>query len=259
MGVENSNSIRNAENSESSEYLKDCSPVLGFDQNVPSPKDEISPKSEINSEIKSEFKSEINAFIAPMNKEDDDDSDNEDENENENENENELYDDQSTEIPQIFSVENIKNPQTSADFRYLHYPTTRLKSIKRALSLCGHSIVGDGGAVKSAKGIFASVVSVTIYDPNYNEYDQINNELNSEYNLKSDQNSTDLNQINSEKSNENSNEKVTDNKLNRINRVNKINKKIMPFTISIPDPLKFEKLMKKEEELWIRAEKKICY
>ena len=131
-----------------------------------------------------------------------------------------------------------------------------MKSIKRALSLCGHSIVGDGGAVKSAKGIFASVVSVTIYDPNYNEYDQINNELNSEYNLKSDQNSTDLNQINSEKSNENSNEKVTDNKLNRFNKINKINKKIMPFTICIPDPLKFEKLMKKEEELWIRAEKK---
>ena len=47
--------------------------------------------------------------------------------------------------------------KTSADFESLRYPTARIKSLRRALQQGGHTVVGDGGAVKSAKGVYASV------------------------------------------------------------------------------------------------------
>jgi release factor glutamine methyltransferase len=50
--------------------------------------------------------------------------------------------------------------KTAADFEALRYPTVRIKSVRRALQLGGHTVVGDGGAVKSAKGLYASVTRV---------------------------------------------------------------------------------------------------
>jgi hypothetical protein len=42
----------------------------------------------------------------------------------------------------VLSIDRIKSPKNKDDFRFLRYPTMRIKTIKRALSLCGHTIVG---------------------------------------------------------------------------------------------------------------------
>lgn len=134
------------------------------------------------------------------------------------------YEPQSVITQSELTVENIKYPKTREDFRFLHYPTIRLKTIKRALSLCGHTIVGDGGAVKSAKGIFAAVVKVTIFDPDYCE----------EY-----QSNPNLNEVSSEAfSGRNSTVRVRN----------------VPITIAVEDPKKFQKLLLKEQELWELAQ-----
>jgi methylase of polypeptide subunit release factors len=127
--------------------------------------------------------------------------------------------------PTPFTAEKVKCPKSAADYRYLHYPTLRLRSIKRALSLCGHQIVGDGGAVKSAKGIFAAVVSVTIHCSDDDEY--ISSDTNAlptgeEVACKSCRDATTLS--------------------------------CAPFTVSVDDPKKFAKLMFKEQEMWDFAE-----
>ena len=140
------------------------------------------------------------------------------------------YNPQTAKIQNVLTVENIKNPKTREDYRYLHYPTIRLKSIKRALSLCGHTIVGDGGAVKSAKGIFAAVVKVTIFDSDYceqnhNQYHH-QNEREQLFNDASFGKDTDIT----------------------------MRRKYEPIIISVENPKKFQKLLSKEQELWERAE-----
>ena len=126
-------------------------------------------------------------------------------------------------IPTIaFTVENIKKPATAADYRYLHYPTLRIRTIKRALSLCGHQIVGDGGAVKSAKGLFACVVSVTMHGLSPSEFQSA---------LLSSEKEVDI-------------EKV------KLSCVGKL------ITICVDDPKKFAKLMVKEHELWESAQQR---
>ena len=124
-----------------------------------------------------------------------------------------------------FTVEKIKRPQTAADYRFLHYPTLRLRSIKRALSLCGHQIVGDGGAVKSAKGIYAAVVSVTIYNPD-----------NGMVSLSASSTSP------------------TSEGLSCVSSIDVTASSSAPFTVSVEDPKKFAKLMLKEQEMWELAE-----
>jgi hypothetical protein len=42
----------------------------------------------------------------------------------------------------VLKLDRIKSPKNKDDFRFLRYPTIRIKTIKRALSLCGHTIVG---------------------------------------------------------------------------------------------------------------------
>ena len=126
-------------------------------------------------------------------------------------------------IPTIaFTVDNIKKPSTAADYRYLHYPTLRIRTIKRALSLCGHQIVGDGGAVKSAKGLFACVVSVTMHGLPSSEFQSP---------LLSSDKEVDI-------------EKV------KISCAGKL------LTICVEDPKKFAKLMVKEQELWESAQQR---
>jgi methylase of polypeptide subunit release factors len=127
--------------------------------------------------------------------------------------------------PTPFTAEKVKHPQSAADYRFLHYPTLRLRSIKRALSLCGHRIVGDGGAVKSAKGVFAAVVSVTIYYPD-NDGD-----------ISSDRNAV-----------------PTCEGLVRESSRGATTPSSAPFTVSVDDPKKFAKLMLKEQEMWDLAE-----
>ena len=156
-------------------------------------------------------------------------------NESDNDDDNDCYHDanydlQTAKIQNVLTVENIKNPKTREDYRYLHYPTIRLKSIKRALSLCGHTIVGDGGAVKSAKGIFAAVVKVTIFDSDYceqnhNQYHH-QNEREQLFNDASFGKDTDIT----------------------------MRRKYEPIIISVENPKKFQKLLSKEQELWERAE-----
>lgn len=124
-----------------------------------------------------------------------------------------------------FAVENIKHPHTAADYRYLHYPTLRLRTIKRALSLCGHQIVGDGGAVKSSKGIFAAIVSVTVYNPDYETHS--------------------------------SSDSVTlpaGEALPWKGCGDGVTARSSPLTVSVEDPKKFTKLMRKEQEMWDVAE-----
>ena len=122
---------------------------------------------------------------------------------------------------QELTVENVRKPTTAADYRFLHYPTVRLRTIKRALSLCGHQIVGDGGAVKSAKGIFAAIVSVTIFNPPPQDTENspiecvVSSDIAASYNSERQQ---------------------------------------APYTFTVPDPDKFAKLMAKEQEMWERAE-----
>jgi methylase of polypeptide subunit release factors len=127
--------------------------------------------------------------------------------------------------PTPFTAEKVKRPKSAADYRYLHYPTLRLRSIKRALSLCGHQIVGDGGAVKSAKGIFAAVVSVTIYCPDDDK-----------------DISSDINTL------------PTGKGLACKSCRDATTPSCAPFTVSVDDPKKFAKLMLKEQEMWDFAE-----
>ena len=138
------------------------------------------------------------------------------------------FDPQTVKIQNVLTVENIKNPKTREDYRYLHYPTIRLKSIKRALSLCGHTVVGDGGAVKSAKGIFAAVVKVTIFDPDYCE------------------------QYRSQRQHENQHH--SNQALSGADGDVTTRSKYEPIIISVEDPKKFQKLLGKEQELWERSE-----
>jgi hypothetical protein len=42
----------------------------------------------------------------------------------------------------VLTIDRIKSPKNKDDFRFLRYTTVRIKTIKRALSLCGHTIVG---------------------------------------------------------------------------------------------------------------------
>lgn len=121
-----------------------------------------------------------------------------------------------------FTVDNIKKPATAADYRYLYYPTLRIRTIKRALSLCGHQIVGDGGAVKSAKGLFACVVSVTIFG--ISSYDFQSSILSSD--------------------------KDADIEKDKNSSADKL------LTICVEDPKKFAKLMVKEQELWESAQQR---
>ena len=131
-----------------------------------------------------------------------------------------IPEEKSNEKFQGFTVENVRRPTTAADYRYLHYPTVRLRTIKRALSLCGHQIVGDGGAVKSAKGIFAAIVSVTIYIPSH-DTENIPQEC----------------AVSPDDAAANTSERQH-----------------APHTFTVPDPDKFAKLMLKEQEMWERAE-----
>jgi methylase of polypeptide subunit release factors len=91
--------------------------------------------------------------------------------------------------------------------------------------------------VKSARGVFAAIVSVLIYDHEYNKNPSndihvINEHLN-----------TDISKINIRNKNN-----IENNNLNFV----KTEKNFLK--ISIDDPLKFSKLMKKEQELWNLAE-----
>ena len=156
-------------------------------------------------------------------------------NESDNDDDNDCYHDanydlQTAKIQYVLTVENIKNPKTREDYRYLHYPTIRLKSIKRALSLCGHTIVGDGGAVKSAKGIFAAVVKVTIFDTDYCEqnHNQYQHQNGQEQQLDDPSSGKDIDFT--------------------------MRRKYEPIIISVENPKKFQKLLSKEQELWERAE-----
>ena len=156
-------------------------------------------------------------------------------NESDNDDDNDCYHDanydlQTAKIQNVLTVENIKNPKTREDYRYLHYPTIRLKSIKRALSLCGHTIVGDGGAVKSAKGIFAAVVKVTIFDTDYCEqnHNQYQRQNGQEQQLDDPSSGKDIDFT--------------------------MRRKYEPIIISVENPKKFQKLLSKEQELWERAE-----
>jgi hypothetical protein len=54
-------------------------------------------------------------------------------------------------FPESFDGASWQRPdKTAADFEALRYPTVRIKSVRRALQLGGHTVVGDGGAVKCA-------------------------------------------------------------------------------------------------------------
>lgn len=152
-----------------------------------------------------------------------------------NDNEERSYDVTVRSIPTAaFTVENIKKPVTAADYRYLHYPTLRIRTVKRALSLCGHQIVGDGGAVKSAKGLFACIVSVTICG------------------MSLDPQSPLLPRGKEEDGKEEEDEGVY---IERIHGLS-VSTARTSRTFSVDDPKKFSKLMIKEQELWESAKRR---
>ena len=63
----------------------------------------------------------------------------------------------------MFTTLRLDNPVDASDYKLIRYPTLRIKSIKRALQCSGHTIVGDGGIVKSGKGLYACVHVVEWY------------------------------------------------------------------------------------------------
>lgn len=71
-----------------------------------------------------------------------DDNDNDEDEEDYIENYNKSASAYNTESSML-TIETIKSPKNKDDFRFLRYPTMRIKTIKRALSLCGHTIVGE--------------------------------------------------------------------------------------------------------------------
>ena len=145
-----------------------------------------------------------------------------------------------------FTVENIRKPVTAADYRYLHYPTLRIRTVKRALSLCGHQIVGDGGAVKSAKGLFACIVSVTISgiasDP---RSPVLPSEGEKEDVEKEEEEAEEEEDVHRDRLHGLSVSKPTASRTPRSSR-----------TFSVDDPKKFSKLMIKEQELWESAQRR---
>jgi methylase of polypeptide subunit release factors len=141
-----------------------------------------------------------------------------------------------------FTVENIKKPLTAADYRYLHYPTLRIRTVKRALSLCGHQIVGDGGAVKSAKGLFACIVSVTISGMSPDPQSPL---LTSEGEKEKDEKEKD---VRLERLHGLSVSTPTVSRTSSTSRTSR--------TFSVEDPKKFSKLMIKEQELWESAQRR---
>jgi methylase of polypeptide subunit release factors len=142
-----------------------------------------------------------------------------------------------------FTVDNIKKPITAADYRYLHYPTLRIRTVKRALSLCGHQIVGDGGAVKSAKGLFACIVSVTISGMSSDPRSPLLPSEGEKEDVEKEEEDVHLERLHGLS--------VSTPTASRTSRTSRTFK-----TFSVDDPKKFSKLMIKEQELWESAQRR---